>query len=121
LAELAKTLADNPENIETVVKATIARLKEQFVPVEKAKKYHPRRFMRIAKNTIFTKLRKAFLLAVEAGDDPVSYCQNILNDGWQILNGMESEYSAYQAREQFIADFESQLNMKLMEDNEADY
>lgn len=121
LAELAKTLADNPENIETVVKATIARLKEQFVPVEKPNKYRPRWLMRTAKNTIFTKLRKVFLLAVEAGDDPISYCQNILNDGWQILSGLESEFTAYQNRENFIADFESLLNTELIDGNEADY
>ncbi len=115
LAELAKA---NPENVEAVVKETIARIKEQFVPVEKAKKYYPRHFMKIAKKTIFTKLRKVFELAVEAGDDPISYCQDILNDSWEILNGLETEYTTYQNRDRFIADFESQLNTELIEDSD---
>jgi hypothetical protein len=121
LAELAKAVAENPENVEAVVKETITRIKQQFVPAEKPKKYHPRHFMKIAKETIFTKLRKVFELAVEAGDNPVSYCQGILNDSWEILNGLETEHTAYQDRERFIAEFESQLNTELMEDsNEID-
>lgn len=121
LAELAKALAENPETVEMVVKQTIAKLKECFVPAQKPKKYHPRHLMKIAKKTIFTKLRRVFELAVETGDNPIDYCQGILNDSWEILNGLETEYTVYQNRERFIADFESQLNTELMEDsNEID-
>ena len=121
LAELAETIAENPENVEAVVKETIARIKEQFVPAEKAKKYRPRHLMEKAKKTIFTKLRKVFELAVEAGDDPISYCQDILNNSWEILNGLETEHTANQSRDRFIAEFESQLNTELMEEsNEID-
>jgi hypothetical protein len=121
LAELSEAITENPENVKEIVKETIVRLKEQFVPAEKAKSYNPRHLMKKAKNTIFTKLRKVFELAVEAGDNPIDYCQGILNDSWEVLNGLETEYTAYQNREKFIAAFESQLNTELMEDsNEMD-
>ena len=120
LAEIAEAIADNPENVEAVVKETIARLKEQFVPVEKAKKYHPNHLIKRKKNTIFTLLKSIFRLAIEAGDNPYNRCKTILNQAWDIVEKLETEHSAYQGREKFIANFESQLNKESMEGNEMD-
>ena len=62
--------------------------------------------MRIAKKTILTKLRKMFELAVEAGDKPFCYCQKTLEEGLNIINGLEREHSASTESERFIRDFE---------------
>lgn len=116
LSEIVKSFSENSGDIEEAIKLTIKQLKERFVPAPKANKYHPREWMRRSKKTIFTKLRRIFQLAVEVGDDPVAYCQEILNDGWEILHGLETEYSEYQHREKFIAEFESECDTELSQD-----
>jgi hypothetical protein len=116
LEELNKTIFDNPKNAVQVIKKTIDELKKQPIEDKKAKSYHPRYWMKVAKKTIQTKLRKAFLLAITVGDNPVLYCQGILNDGWKTLSDLETEYKATQNRDEFIADFENELNDELFED-----
>lgn len=120
LEELNKAIAEKPDGVEAVITKMITELKKTFVPVEKPKAYHPRRLMKIAKKTIYTKLTRAFRLAVSANDNPVEYCQGILNEGWNILNELETEYTVYQNREAYITNFENELNEEYEEDLEEE-
>lgn len=116
LEELNKAIAENPDDVEAVITKMVAELKKTFVPVEKAKVFHPRGLMKRAKKTIYTKLTRVFRLAVSAGDNPIQYCQRILNDGWDILKELEAEYTDYQNREAYIANFENELNEEYEEE-----
>ncbi len=110
LEEINKEIHRNPDNAEAVIENTLATLEEEFVPAAEKTKYHPRRSKRIAKNTIFTKFRKVFEKSAEAGDDPVSYCQGIIDECQRTLNTLESERTVKQNTDRFIKEFESKFS-----------
>lgn len=110
LNELVKVLHSNSENLETVINQTLVKIKAQYRPVEKTKAYNPRHLLRKAKNTIYTKLKRIFELATQAGADPTIECQKVLNDSWSIYNKLEEDWTEQQNREKYKAEFELLLN-----------
>jgi hypothetical protein len=91
LADLAKTYAENPSNLEEIVESTIEKLKRHFVPIKEKKKYSPNHLIKKAKNTIYTKLGRIFELAVEVGDSPFIRCKEILDECWNLINYNEPQ------------------------------
>jgi hypothetical protein len=119
LAELGKEIHENPENLSAVVKQTIFKLKEQFVPVEKAPKYNPNHLIRKAKSTILTKLKRVFELSIKAGiDSPYSYCLEFLTNCRETLDDLENDYCIEQNREKFIKAFEGKLKKSSIQNQE---
>ena len=118
LADFAKAYSETPEHLEDVVRNTITELNKHFVPAKKKVKYHPNYLIKIAKNTIFTKLKRIFELAIEVGDEPYNCCHKILTDCGEILNNLDSEYTENQKRESFIREFESKLDKSVIHNEE---
>lgn len=119
LAELAKEIQANPENLESIVRQTITKLKEQFTPIEKAKEYHPNYWIRIKKNTIFTLLKNIFNLAIKAEiDSPYDYCLEFLMRCREKLDGLQNDYSYQQNSDEFIKAFEAKLKKPSMQNQE---
>jgi hypothetical protein len=120
LEEINKEIHSNPDNAESVIENTLATLKKEFVPAAKKTEYHPRHLMKKAKKTIFTKFRKAFEKSAEAGDDPVSYCQKIIDECQKTLNTLESERTVKHNTDRFIKEFESKFSPEPLELHKQD-
>lgn len=120
LDELIKTLYSDSEALEAELEALLARLAEQYKPVEKPEKYHPHHQMRKDRRLILTKMRRLFSLSVEAGDNPVEYCQRVLDEAVMLLDSLNASWTEEQNRNGFISDFESLLNLEPNEDEAGD-
>jgi hypothetical protein len=120
LEEINKEIHSDSDNAEAVIENTLAALKKEFVPAAEKTEYHPRHLMKKAKKTIFTKFRKAFEKSAEAGDDPVSYCQGIVDECQRTLNTLESERTVKQNTDRFIKEFESKFSPEPLEIHKQD-
>lgn len=109
LDELVKVLHSDSENLDSAIKQVLEKIKTEYKPVEKTKKYHPLHNLKKAKNNIFTKLRRIFEYANEAGLKPMQKAEEILNEGLKILEELNAEQEDKQNRAKFIKNFESQF------------
>jgi hypothetical protein len=107
LDELVNVIYSDMEDSAETLQNALDRLKEQYQPAEKRKKYHPNHTKRIDKNNIKTKLRKVFDLSIEAGMNPVEECQRLIDDCQTLLNGWEFEWLEEQHKQNLIDEFES--------------
>lgn len=107
LDELVSIMYSDSENIDETIQNVLDRLKEQYQPAKKRKKYHPNHTKRIDKNTIKTKLKKVFDLSIEAGMNPVEECQRLIENCQTLLNGWELEWMEEQHKQNLINEFES--------------
>lgn len=119
LGEFVKLLNSEQGNLEADLEDAISRIKEQYQPFEKPKPYHPRHLRKKAKNTIFTLLKSIFDYSVQVEENPVEFCQDVLNDAWQKLNEMEGEWSEQQNRQKRISEFEALLNENNADEDEG--
>lgn len=121
LADIAKSYAENPSGLEAIVKSTIEELKRNFVPVKEKKKYHPNHLIKKAKNTIYTKLGRIFELAIEVEDSPYHRCKAILDECWELVNKMDSDYQVIKNRDNFIKEFKKNLGRNSIENESEDF
>lgn len=110
LGEIVKLLHSTQEGLESDIESAVSRLREQYIPSEKPKPYHPNHLRKKAKNTILTLVKNIFNYAIQVEENPVESCQDVLNDAWEKLNAMEGEWSEQQNRQKRIAEFETLLN-----------
>lgn len=113
LAELAVLFSSGSQDLETALKRALEKIKARYKPKKKAGKTLPTNRLRIAKNTILTKFKRVFDLAIEANLNPKDECQGLLNQSQSLLNGMEKDWTEENKREAFITEFESLMNMDM--------
>lgn len=105
-----KLIASKSENLAADIDEFILSLDSQFQPIKRVKKYHPRHQARKNKNTVLTKFKRIFELMVEIDENPIKYCQLVLDDARKTLNELEANWIEQRTREKLLSEFESYLN-----------
>lgn len=107
---LLSLYSDSETNLNDELEILIASIKKQYQPIEKMKKYHPRHQIRRNKRNILTKFKRSFELLIEAGENPVEYCQKTLNEVCKMLNEMEEKWTEQCTRENIMSNFEGLID-----------
>lgn len=115
LDELNQDFNNNSENLELAVKRTIERVKEQFIPSDKRKKYPSGVLMKRAKETVLTKMEKIFEFALESGIDAENYCRKIISQCLELVTDLQNKTKAEQHRQNFLLDFRTKYLTKTLE------
>ncbi len=110
LEEFVKLLSLSQEHLEAGLDNAISELRGHYQPRKKPKQYHPRHLRRKAENTIFTLLKSIFDYSIQVEENPVEVCQDVLNDAWEKLNEIESEWNEQQKKGEIISKFETLLS-----------
>lgn len=115
-----KLIASNSEDLSVDIDEFILSLDAQFQPIKRVEKYHPRHQARKNKNTVLTKFKRIFELMVEIDENPVKYCQLVLDDACKTLNELEANWIEQRTREKLLSEFESYLNNNEFSTEEED-
>lgn len=110
LKDLVTIPYSDSQDLETLIEKVLAKIRANYEPVKKPKNINARNKLRIAKNTIITKLKRVFGLSIEASLNPVGECQKVLDDSQEILDEMAKDWIEENERESFISEFENLMN-----------
>lgn len=112
LSDLARVIHADSERFKTVFDELIAKIRSDFKPTVKARKYYPLHSLQRARKTVVTKIKRVFELSKEAGINPVIECKRVLNNALKMFKDLEIEETYRENRESFITEFESLLGWR---------
>ena len=111
VSNLAEVLYSDSENFEIVFEELISKIRAEYKPALKLRKYHPNHNLTKVRKTIETKFKRTFELAKEAGKSPTYECKKVFRNVLNILRDLVIEETEKENREKFITEFESSLGL----------